>query len=382
MRSNINILYFGSSKGIGLTEHLTEYAIALKKQGINITVVHTGKEQRNGLIENLDKNNVRSLVIQNIESWKSIFNVSKLSKTIDDEKIDIIHCQGIHHLVFSAISKKFSKNKPRIITYVHAYANQRWYSKLFLFFTNPILNESSDLIFAVSKQTKDILVENGLDERKTIVIHNALNIDKINEHLGEIPGGSYTDVVTKIKDNKSVMFASAKLTPKKGHIILMFAAKKVIEQFPDVRFIVTGIGDFKNELAKITKELCIENNILFVGRIDYPSTIKLMEYSNMGVVPSYAETFCHALIEPMIVGTPVVSTPVGVAEEIIIDGETGYLVPVGDSEKLADKIIYLLQNEVLAKQIGCSGKKVIEHNFNIDVISKQIVAVYHQLLKC
>ncbi|NPE28858.1 glycosyltransferase family 4 protein [Methanococcoides sp. SA1] len=379
--SVINLLYFGSSKGIGLTEHLTEYAIGLKNQGINIIVIHNGNEQRLGLIDQLQKNGIKSVSIDNVENWKTIFNAKKLSNLIDDHNIDIIQCQGIYHLTLNRIAKLFSKKKPKTVTYVHAYAHRNWYSNIFLYSTNPLLNRWSDLIFAVSKQTKDTLLRTGIDVEKTVVVYNSLNIKKVKDMLEEENLDDFKNTLDIIKNNKSIIFASASLTQKKGHLVLIHAAKKVINQFPGAYFILSGVGEYKDELSKIINELNIEKNILFIGRINYSSLIKLMKHADVAAVPSYAETFCHALVEPMLVGTPSISTPVGIAEEIIVDGKTGYIVPIGDHEKLADRIIALIQNESLANQIGDNGMKLVKNKFNIDTISKQIVDTYYQLLK-
>jgi len=377
----VNVLYFGSSKGIGLTEHLTQYAIGLKKQGANITVIYSGIEQRKGLVEKLSIHNIRVILIPDIENWKSIKNYKMLSNLIDSSNAEIIQCQGIYHLIFSYISRKFSTKNPMIVTYVHAYAHREWYYKLFLIFTNPILNMLSDLIFAVSLQTRNILVKYGINEKKIIIVYNELNIKELRDNLNREYKADYLNVLSKIQGNKAIIWSSATLSEQKGHVTLLFAAKRVIEKFPNVFFILTGVGELKKELLKIATQLNIENNILFVGRLEYPSLLQLMNYSYMTVVPSYAETFCHSLIEPMSFGTPAISTPVGIAEEIIVDGESGFLVPIGNSEKLAEKIIYLLQNESLATQIGYNGMKLVENKFDIDVVSKSIIKIYLDLLK-
>lgn len=369
--SDINVLYFGSSKGIGLTEHLTEYAIGLRNQGINIIVIHNGNEQREGLIKKIKLNNIQSFSVENVENWRSIFNCRLFAKIIDTEDVDIIQCQGIYHLMSSHIARRISKKKPKIVTYVHAYVPQ---------FAYPILNKWSDLIFAVSNQTKKLLIEKGLNQNKIVVVYNTLNIDQIKKYVDEDGNKEYSELFEIAKKHKCIIWAAAHLSPKKGHTELLFAAKKVIEQFPDTYFILTGNGEFKEELMKIVEELDIKKNILFVGKIKYPALIQLMKYSYIGVVPSHVETFCHALIEPMAVGKPVISTPVGVAEEIILDGESGYLVPINDYEKLADKIIYLLQNEALVTKMGLNATNLVENTFDINIISKQIVELYNQVV--
>ena len=368
--SNVKVLYFGSSKGIGLTEHLTEYAIGLKNNGMDIIVVYNGEEQRKGLIEKIQLNNIQSLNVKNIENWRLIFNCIFFAKVIDKEDVDIIQCQGIYHLIASRIARTISKKKPQIVTYAHAYVPP---------FANIILNRWSDLIFAVSNQTKKLLIEKGLDKNKIVVIYNTLNIDQIRKYEKGDFNKEYNEIFEIAEKYKCIIWASAHLSPKKGHTELLFAAKRVIDQFPDVYFILTGNGEFKKELIKIVDELEIKKNILFVGKIRYPALIKLMKHSYIGVVPSHVETFCHALIETMAVGKPVISTPVGIAEEIIVDGETGYITQIGNYEQLADKIIYLIQNESLVNHIGHNGMKLVETKFDINIVSKEILQIYRQL---
>jgi len=376
----VRLLYFASSRGIGLTTHLTEYAIGLKNQRVNIIVVHNGVEQEKDLISELNKYNVKNVVIRSLESLNPIsffINIIKLSKIINNNNINIIHCQGIYHLIMSYFAKKISKRKPKVVTQVHSYYYRSKNYRLFLFFATTIMNLLSDVILSVSKQTKYVLVRHGLKLDKLTIIYNALNIKKIKYYLCN-ESEEFKNIITAIKDRKVIIYA-AKLTYGKGHDTLLFAAKKVVEFFPDVLFVLAGDGELKNELIKLTKKLNIKNNVIFTGRLKYQSLIKLMKHSYIGVIPSYAETFCHALIEPMAVGKPVISTPVGVAEEVISNGKTGYLVSIKNSDELAEKIIYLLDTPSLVRKMGKNAKNLIEKKFTIKEISRNLIKIYKSI---
>ena len=119
--------------------------------------------------------------------------------------------------------------------------------------------------------------------------------------------------------------------------------------------------------------------MIFVGkRNDLPSILASMD---LGIITSIgSEANSRATLEYMASGKPVVSTRVGVIPELIVEGETGFITEIHDTEAMAEKIKYLILNPEKRKQMGEASRKRIEENFVLNQFGRQTEAVYKKLL--
>jgi glycosyltransferase involved in cell wall biosynthesis len=146
----------------------------------------------------------------------------------------------------------------------------------------------------------------------------------------------------------------ARLSQQKGHDTLLDAARLVLERRPDARFALVGDGELRADLEERAARLGIAERVEFMGvRDDVP--MQLARFS-VFAFPSRFEGLCLAVIEAQAAGVPVVATPVGGIRETVVDGETGLLVPVDDSDALADAIISLLDTPALGAELAARGK--------------------------
>ena len=173
-----------------------------------------------------------------------------------------------------------------------------------------------------------------------------------------------------------------RLDQVKGHRFFIEAARKVSVKNPNVKFLI--VGDEKNikikDLEQIAENLGIKNKIIFTGFCTNVSD--MMNLCDIGVVASIgSEAISRVAMEWMSVGKPVVGTKVGSIPEIIEEEITGFLVPPGDSNLMAQKIDFLLKNKKKAQIMGKEGRKCIENVFTRDIFIKKMEEIYAEIIK-
>jgi len=215
------------------------------------------------------------------------------------------------------------------------------------------------------------------DKAKFTTIHSGIDLSRF--------GDVKIDVVSKKKElgipsNSTVITTIARLTPEKGHKYLIEAAKEVIAESDNhIKFVFVGDGDLRDDLENKARELGLDEAILFLGlRDDVP---EILAISDLFVLSSLYEAQGRVIVEAMAAELPVVATRVGGVPDVVIDGETGILVPPASPQALASAIVKMLADKGNAKQMGQAGKRQVDPEFSVETMVKQIDMLYSELLK-
>ncbi len=320
--------------------------------------------------EEIRKFNIKTFIF-NKHKTSPITFLLRLIKFIKSENIDIIHSHNFvvnNWLVMAAL---LSGVKCRIRT-DHTEQNQ-FYKKGILFsiisnilgiFNNKVISVSSKVMN--SNQKRAIFTNN-----KYITIYNGINPDLYI--LKELDKQKYYNEFF-IENGTKILGNIGNLTPQKGQKYLIEAAKIVIDQYPDVVFLIVGKGDLKEELVAFSEKLEIKRNIIFTGfRADIPELLQLMD---IFVLSSLREGFSISLLEAMAAKKACVVTDVGGNSEAVKDGITGYVVPPKDPNEMADKILKLLKEDRLRDSFGEKGRERVLENFTADRMVRNIEKVY------
>ena len=174
-----------------------------------------------------------------------------------------------------------------------------------------------------------------------------------------------------------------RISPTKGQDVFIRAAAKVACRFPDVRFQVIGGAlfqhdGFEKEIRVLAAQLGLRN-LEFLGFCDdvVSRMRKLTVLVHASPVP---EPFGQVVVEAMAAGKPVIATDAGGIPEIVIDGECGFLVPVRDSNAMAEKICVLLANPKLAVALGRRGRARVAMHFTATRMAREIEELYEGVL--
>jgi len=230
-------------------------------------------------------------------------------------------------------------------------------NRLIFFLVNRVIVRSSTL-FNVAKNRM------VCDSKKIELIYNGIRVDDFE--------------VKHWRRTTKVVGTVASLTPIKGHRFLIEAAKNIIEEYPDVRFVFVGDGSLGKDLKKQVASLGLEENFVFLG--DVGEVGDVLSGFSVFVLPSISEGHPVSILEAMASGLPVVASNVGGIPEIVEDGVSGFLVPPKNPEKLASAINRLLGDRRLSKKIGLRGREIVEEKFTLEGTIQETEEVYRSLV--
>lgn len=234
-----------------------------------------------------------------------------------------------------------------------------------------------DHVLTVSHATKKGLVSAGISPASISVLHNAID----PEAWSPLEVDSITREDLLSEPRFPVVGYVGRITPEKDLHTWLHSAALVVQQVPHAYFMLVGDGKdktFLNDLQRLAGTLGIAEQVVFPG---YQQNLKSF-YSNFNLflLTSITEGLSNSLLEAMAMELPTVVTRVGGNEELVVDGHTGYILPPGDVQGIAQAIITLAQNEPLRRNMGRASRKRIEREFSFAHRIQQIETLYEHLI--
>ncbi len=183
------------------------------------------------------------------------------------------------------------------------------------------------------------------------------------------------------QNNGSLLFVG-RLVEKKGLCYLIDALPLILKRHPKAFLRIAGDGPERENLEVKCAELCISDHVLFLGAIKHESLQTLYRTSDMMVFPSAdREGFGLVLVEALGCECAVVATDIPGARNIIIDGKTGFVVPQKNVQKLAEKIVSLLDDPEMGRSVGKEGRRFVVERYDWDRIAKQYAALIESITR-
>lgn len=213
-------------------------------------------------------------------------------------------------------------------------------------------------IIVVSNDMRQQVLRLGAPANK--IFYNAYGVD--------IKKFEKSDVI----NSKKQIISVGRFVEKKAPYLTVIAFKKVLDKIPDASLIMVGDGPLLDICRHLINALGITDNVRLLGALTHAQVAVLMQSSRAFVQHSLqpasgdSEGMPNTILEAQACGLPVISTKHTGIKEIVIQGETGYLVDEEDVDNMANCMIEILSNPELAAKIGCNGRKHVSENYTIE----------------
>lgn len=176
---------------------------------------------------------------------------------------------------------------------------------------------------------------------------------------------------------KIIFILTARMLKDKGISEFITASKMVSTKYPDTRFILAGDIDLENPASFTEDELKKELTGTTIEWLGHRNEIsKLLQESDVMVFPSYREGLPKSLIEAAAVGLPIITTDTAGCRECVDDGINGFLVPVGNFDILATKMIELIESPAMRQKMGNASRLKAEKEFSLDMVIEKTFELY------
>ena len=233
-------------------------------------------------------------------------------------------------------------------------------------------------LISVADAMTDLMVEANVAPRsKFTTIYSGMDVEPFlnaEDHRERIRAK------LEIKDDQIVIGKIARFFHLKGHDDLITAASRVVDRHRQVRFLLIGDGILRETMRQRIASLGLTDHFVFTGLVAPDEVPPLIGAMDVLVHTSYREGLARALPQALIAGRPVVSYDIDGAREVAVSGETGFLIPPGDTTALGDALVRLAGEEVLRHRLGREGRSRFTDQFRHQTMTTRIRALYERLL--
>ncbi|MFC1488299.1 glycosyltransferase family 4 protein [Thermodesulfobacteriota bacterium] len=288
--------------------------------------------------------------------------VEKIRQIIREKNIDVVHTNS--SVAPAAAFAAALENKPHV-----------WHVREFLshedlgLTAGPVSPDNlKDLILAMSSRV--IVISQALAKEYMINENNEKKIITIPD------GIDYRKFENCNKSKENIVLSIGATSAAKGLEDLIETAKIIHAKRKDVQFCVIGHvypSRYKTGIQNKLREKGLSGHVYLLGYQE--DVVPYMSRAKVFCLPSRSEGMSRVILEAMAAGLPVVSTDSGGPRDIVVDGQTGFLSPVGDPEMMADNLFKILSDDHLAEQMGNYGKVRARENFDLRKSSAQTFKV-------
>ena len=245
---------------------------------------------------------------------------------------------------------------------------KRAYQKLFA---------EGDMFLVEGSHMRHKLIELGCPAQKANIQHIGIDVDKIKFKPRQFP-----------EDGTVKLLFCGRFTEKKGIEYAIRALSLVCGKYDNLEFRIIGDGELRVEIEQLIDTLNLSKHVVLLGYQPYSGFIEELQSTHIFLAPSVTAANGDSeggaptvLLEAQASGMPVISTHHADIPEVVLDNQSGFLVPGRDVEALAEKLNYLLEYPDSWADMGRAGRKHIEWNYNIRLEAGKLESIYRELME-
>jgi N-acetyl-alpha-D-glucosaminyl L-malate synthase BshA len=291
----------------------------------------------------------------------------KMASVVRLAELDILH---VHYAIPHALSaflarEMLAPRRLRIVCTLHG-------TDITLVGADPsyqplarFLIEACDAVTAVSTWLARAARDSLALSREAVTVHNFIDTDEYRK-VGAASGGAPTIVhVSNFRPIK-----------RPGDVVEVFGR---VREKMEARLIMVGDGPERDRAFDCAQTLGVDRDVSFVGVTENVAAI--LSRADVFLLTSEMESFGLAALEAMACETPVVATNVGGLSEVVEDGESGFLLPLGDVDSMAERVLQILHDPALRSRMGERGRAVAQEKFSPQIALKAYMDVYDSALR-
>jgi len=314
---------------------------------------------------------------RNPNPLKAISSILEILSLLKKERPDIIFICSTTAGILGSISSflykiQNTKYKIRVIYRIGGWAfhdpRPSWQNKI-IFYLEKLTVGFKDKIIVNSEFDYQAAIKSKVcSPNKIIKIHNGIDVEKLKFLAKQEAKAFLSNKIPQheIQNTKYIIGTVANFYRTKGinYLIQAISLLEAKHKPLDVKCIVIGDGKQRPELEKLIKKHNLKNKVFLVGRI--PDAYQYLKAFDVFILPSLKEGFPWIILEAMAAEIPIIATNVGALPEIIENGKQGILVKPKNSQILAEKIFWLLNNEQKAENMGSQAGQKVKREFYLE----------------
>lgn len=292
-----------------------------------------------------------------------------LRQIIIREQIDIVHAHQYTPLFYTVPAALLSRRKKVIYTeHGRFHPEYKSWKRSLL---NPLLAIGVHHLVSISEATAQAMATyDNFPLHRIKVIHNGINCTVVQPNINLQAKRRELGLSPTCR----IIGTAARLNSIKNIPMMLRGLKLVLEKVPNTYLVIAGQGEEEQELKDLARELEIAEHVKFIGlRFDLPEIYQLFD---VFLLTSFSEGISVTLLESMNYGIPAVVTEVGGNKEVLVEGETGFLVAVDDDKLFVQRVCELLQNAKLAASLGEAARRRLGIEFSLQGMMDKYLQLY------
>jgi glycosyltransferase involved in cell wall biosynthesis len=328
------------------------------------------------LVDELKKAGVRHIPVK-IGKKTGFLGIKGLSDALRTNAVDILHTHGGIAGLYGRMAARRA-GIPSIIHTIHGIH--------YLHYRNPLakyaslilerrLSKFTDAVIFVSESDlgKGLHLRLALPERARL-IRNGVVLTALTPTFD--PAAKRTELGA---DGGPLIVAVSRLHRQKGLVFLLRALPAVIRRRPDAKAAIVGGGPLEARLEAESRDLGLGDRVVFLG--ERTDVAEILAAADLFVLPSLWEGLPYAVVEAAAAGRPIIASDIDGVREVIRNGKTGVLVPPGDSAKLAEAMIGLIESPARATTLAREARREIPPLYSIERMIQETEALYLELFR-